>query len=140
MAYLIPNIEQSSTGENLYRKLSFSQKILKDDFLKRIQWCDAIELVDKDKVSFQVNQSELSDILQNGGFSLAEQAYIRRLRHQGRNNKAAKKLRDKKKTEEVGEEQIIDSLTKLRDELAGEREELRQEIDWLKNRVDSQDS
>ena len=41
---------------------------------------DIIDLLDKEKISFQVSLTELNYILETG-YSKGEQAYIRRMRH-----------------------------------------------------------
>ena len=134
MSYLIPQIEEHAIEDVVVKKLRNCRRLLVDDFMIRLPYCqDMLELVDKNKVSFLVNQSELTGILETSGLSLAEQAYIRRLRHQGRNNLAAKRLRSKKRDKEVNEELCLENLITERDQLEKEKRKLIQEIEAYKN-------
>ena len=131
MNYYFPKLEEQVRVE---QRLINCKKILRDDFMIKLPYCqDMLDLVDKHKVSFQVNQSELTGILEKSGFSMAEQAYIRRTRHQGRNNLAAKRLRKKKRENEFSEELYLDQLRAERDRLGREKEELAKEIESYKN-------
>ena len=134
MSYLIPQIGEHAIEDVVVKKLRNCRRLLVDDFMIRLPYCqDMLELVDKNKVSFLVNQSELTGILETSGLSLAEQAYIRRMRHQGRNNLAAKRLRSKKRDKEVNEELCLENLITERDQLEKEKRELIQEIEAYKN-------
>ena len=129
MSCIVANIAESNNYESLAKKLSYCGKIMTDGYLVQLPFCkDVLELVDKQKVSFFVNQSELAIMLNKSGFSLAEQAYVRRLRHQGRNNFAAKKLRERKKMSELDADLDLRILREERDRLEIERELLIQEI------------
>ena len=130
MNHFIYKQEEAAGEDRASQRLKICRRILTDDFMSKLPYCrDMLELVDKNKVSFQVNQSELTGILENGGFSLAEQAYIRRMRHQGRNNMAAKRLRNKKREKECSEEINLDKLRAERYQLVKEKEILLQEIE-----------
>ena len=96
---------------------------------------DIIDLLDKEKISFQVSLTELNSILETGGYSKGEQAYIRRMRHQGRNNVAAKRLRLKKRKEEISEEDSISCLEKEKLRLIMAADQLRSEIKFYRTEI-----
>lgn len=122
--------------QSLPNKLSVSKRILKDGYFKMI-WVgtDIIDLLDKEKISFQVSLTELNSILETGGYSKGEQAYIRRMRHQGRNNVAAKRLRLKKRKEEISEEDSISCLEKEKLRLIMAADQLRSEIKFYRTEI-----
>eukprot|EP00800_Vazella_pourtalesii_P020813 TRINITY_DN751_c0_g2_i1.p1 TRINITY_DN751_c0_g2~~TRINITY_DN751_c0_g2_i1.p1 ORF type:complete len:141 (-),score=16.87 TRINITY_DN751_c0_g2_i1:109-531(-) len=129
MSCTTPKIAESNDYASFIEKLSRCEKIMTDDYLVKLPFCkDVLQLVDKQKVSFSVNQTELGIMLNKTGFSLVEQAYVKRLRHQGRNNLAAKKLREKKKMSEWEADLELESLRESRDRLEIERELLMREI------------
>ena len=97
---------------------------------------DIIDLLDKEKISFQVSLTELNSILETGGYSKGEQAYIRRMRHQGRNNVAAKRLRLKKRREEIGEEDSVSCLEKEKLKLTKAAALLRCEIKFYRSEIE----
>ena len=118
-------------------KLFVSKRIIKDDYFKFL-WpgTDIIDLLDKEKISFEVSLTELNSILEMGGYSKGEQAYIRRMRHQGRNNVAAKRLRMKKRNEEMNEESSLNILEMEKQKLLKEMRELRSEIEFYKSQTE----
>ena len=97
---------------------------------------DIIDLLDKEKISFKVSLTELNSILETGGYSKGEQAYIRRMRHQGRNNVAAKRLRLKKRKEQISEEDSIGCLEKEKLRLTSAANQLKCEIKFYKTGIE----
>ena len=130
MSCSVNRTAESNNYQSFVEKLSCCEKILTDGYLVKLPFCkDVLELVDKQKVSFSVNQTELTIMLNKSRFSLAEQAYVKRLRHQGRNNLAAKKLREKKKISESEADLNLQFLGEERERLESERQLLMQEIE-----------
>ena len=120
------------------KKLFVSKRILKDDYFKFLfADTDIIDLLDKEKISFEVSLTELNSVLEMGGYSKGEQAYIRRMRHQGRNNVAAKRLRIKKRREETKEEDTVNSLEKEKQKLLREKRQLQSEIEFYKSHIET---
>ena len=129
MSCTVHRTAESNNYQSFVEKLSCCEKIPTDGYLVKLPLCkDVLELVDKQKVSFSVNQTELTIMLIKSGFSLAEQAYVRRLCHQGRNNLAARKLREKKKISESEADLNLQFLGEERERLETERQLLMQEI------------
>lgn len=121
---------------SLQKKLIVSRRVLKENYLSLLRiGAEFIDLIDKEKISFQVTLTELNHVLETGGFSKGEQAYIRRMRHQGRNNVAAKRLREKKRIVELSEEESIRILQKEKQRLKSEKQKLSSEIEFYRQRL-----
>ncbi|KAI6646137.1 hypothetical protein LOD99_9488 [Oopsacas minuta] len=97
-------------------------------FLKR----SFLKFVDKDKVAYEISGKELNRILSSSFFTASEQKTIRKMRYQGRNNMAAKRMRDKKK--ESDEEDKLDIVNMQREKLKleNEKEQMIKEIEQYK--------
>ena len=85
---------------------------------------DFISLVDKQKVAFNLGVRKLNEILESGFFTSEEERMIKKLRYQGRNNLAAKTMRDKYRIKDEEVEKEIEILKQERLSLQQEKENL----------------
>ena len=92
-----------------------------------------IKLVDKNNVAFNVTVKELNKILLSGYFTAEEQQTIKKMRYQGRNNQAAKVMRDKYKEKDIEIITELEALQKEKQTLMVERSKLAQEISYYRN-------
>ena len=136
-SHFVPPQAYVSFSQLFQNKLFVSKRIIKDAYFKLLcAGTEIIDILDKDKISFEVSLTELNSILEMGGYSKGEQAYIRRMRHQGRNNVAAKRLRIKKRREESKEEESLQSLETEKQNLLLEMRQLQSEIEFYKSQTE----
>ena len=105
-------------------KCCCAQKLLQSNWHLQIQETNFLDLLDAQKIAFDISLQELNQILKNGPFTLEEKNFIKRIRHQGRNNKAAQRLRSKNRHQNVAMRQNIDGLQQEKDYLIQEKEKL----------------
>ena len=105
-------------------KCCCAQKLLHSSWHLQIQETSFLGLLDAQKIAFDISLQELNQILKNGPFTLEEKNFIKRIRHQGRNNKAAQRLRSKNRLQNVFMKDNIDGLQQEKDFLIQEKEEL----------------
>ena len=99
--------------------------ILKNDWSVLLPKCrDFISLIDKQKVAFNLGVRQLNEILESGFFTSEEEKMIKKLRYQGRNNLAAKTMREKYRMKDEVVEKEIEELKHERLSLIQERENL----------------
>ena len=91
-----------------------------------------ISLVDKNNVAFNVSVKQLNKILLTGYFTMDEQQAIKKMRYQGRNNQAAKVMREKYKKKDRTVSCDLQMLEKEKVELIAEKEKLLAEIKQYK--------
>ncbi|KAI6660936.1 hypothetical protein LOD99_13660 [Oopsacas minuta] len=100
--------------EFLKHKCETAVLILKADWAILLPKCrDFLSLVDKQKVSFDISVRKLNEILESGFFTAEEERLIKKLRYQGRNNLAAKSMRERYR---VKDEVIQNEIEVLRQE------------------------
>ena len=87
-----------------------------------------ISLVDKNNVAFNVSVKELNKILLSGYFTMEEQQAIKKMRYQGRNNQAAKVMREKYKQKDKVVSSDLQKLEKEKADLIAEKEQLLADI------------
>ena len=121
-------------------KCCCAQKLLQSCWHLEIQETNFIDLLDTQKIAFEISLQELNQILKNGPFTLEEKNYIKRIRHQGRNNKAAQRLRSKNRHQNVVMKQNIDGLKQEKDFLIQEREQLMAQVLYYEELISQQTS
>ena len=92
-----------------------------------------ISLLDSHKVAFSIAVQDLNRILQESVFSDTERKRIKKLRYQGRNNRAAQTLRIKNKHRDSTLSSDLYQLEKARKSLQIEKEHLSREILFYRN-------
>ena len=110
-------------------KCSCAQKLLQSNWNLEFVETPFLDLLDIQKVAFDISLQELNQILKNGPFTLEEKNYIKRIRHQGRNNKAAQRLRSKNRQQNEVIKRNIDGLKCEKNFLIQEKEQLIEQLD-----------
>ena len=105
-------------------KCSCAFKLLYSFWQQEIHRSPFLKLLDPQKIAFDISLQELNQILKNGPFTLEEKTFIKRIRHQGRNNKAAQRLRNKTRQQNSVMRQSIAGLRQEKIELMGQKEHL----------------
>ena len=126
----IASTKQEADIKYLVHKCQISKAILKQNWHILLPKCDSfLTIVDKDKVAYGISSKDLNYILLSSGFfSESEIKVIKKMRYQGRNNMAAKLMREKYKTRDRRVENELTKLKKIKQELQNEKEKLIQEI------------
>lgn len=121
----LPKSISQEDMEYLKLKCETAAPILKNDWSVLLPKCrDFISLVDKQKVAFNLGVRKLNEILESGFFTSEEERMIKKLRYQGRNNLAAKTMRDKYRIKDEEVEKEIEILKQERLSLQQEKENL----------------
>ena len=110
-------------------KCNCANKLLHSNWESEFVEKPFLDLLDTQKVAFDISLQELNQILKNGPFTLEEKNYIKRIRHQGRNNKAAQRLRSKNRQQNQVMKLNIDGLKHEKDLLVQEKEHLIEQLD-----------
>ena len=127
--------------EYLQHKCEAATPILKNNWEVLLPKCtDFVTLVDKKKVSFDIGIRDLNNILISGFFTSEEERLIKKLRYQGRNNLAAKTMREKYRMKDEQSESEIEDLRQERDNLIHEKEQLISSIVSYRNAIKEQSS
>ena len=117
----------------IVNKYQLANPLLKNDWKRLLPTAENfISLVDKNQVAFNVSVKELNRILLSGYFTMDEQQAIKRMRYQGRNNQAAKVMREKYKQKDRSVSYDLKNLEKEKLELITEKERLLAEIKHYK--------
>ena len=117
----------------IVNKYQLANPLLKNDWKRLLPTAENfISLVDKNQVAFNVSVKELNKILLSGYFTMDEQQAIKRMRYQGRNNQAAKVMREKYKQKDRSVSYDLKNLEKEKLELITEKEKLLAEIKHYK--------
>lgn len=109
-------------------KCNYSEKILDSNWRSEFVETPFLDLLDVQKVAFDISLQELNLMLKNGLFTLEEKNYIKRVRHQGKNNKAAQRLRNKNRQQNQAMKRIIYELEAEKNLLIQEKEHLIQQL------------
>ena len=129
----IPATKQEADIKYLVHKCQISKSILKQNWCILLPKCsNFLTIVDKDKVAYEVSSKDLNNILSSGFFSENEQKTIKKMRYQGRNNMAAKLMREKYKARDRRVESELTKLKQKKLELQHEKEKLKEEISQYK--------
>ncbi|KAI6660938.1 hypothetical protein LOD99_13662 [Oopsacas minuta] len=124
----------AETLPNMYKhyivnKYQLASPLLREEWRKALPTApNFLSLVDKNNVAFNVSVKELNRILLSGYFTMDEQKAIKKMRYQGRNNQAAKVMREKYKLKDSSFSCNLQSLKKEKSELLAEKEKLIAEI------------
>ena len=102
--------------------------LLVDNWHFRLHKASFISLLDSHKVAFSIAVQDLNRILEEGIFTDTERKRIKKLRYQGRNNRAAQTLRIKNKHRENALSFDLYQLEQTRRSLQIEKENLSREI------------
>ena len=125
----IPATKQEADIKYLVHKCQISKSILKQNWCILLPKCSSfLTIVDKDKVAYEIASKDLNNILTSGFFSENEQKTIKKMRYQGRNNMAAKLMREKYKARDRRVETEMTKLKQIKLDLQIEKERLMQEI------------
>ena len=128
--------KQELEKEYLCRKCHVSKSILKENWnILLYKSSNFLKIVDKDKVAYHVTSKELSNIISSGFFSEEEKKAIKKMRYQGRNNMAAKAMREKYKAVEVKDQCELQLMKQEKIELLDEMEQLKLEIAFYKHHI-----
>ena len=128
--------EQQLEKEYLFRKCHVSRSILRENWnILLYKSSDFLTIVDKDKVAYHVTSKELNTITSSGFFSEEEKRAIKKMRYQGRNNMAAKAMREKRKVVELKDQQDLHLLEQEKRNLIDEMEQLKEEIAFYKRHL-----
>ena len=128
--------EQQLEKEYLFRKCHVSRSILRENWnILLYKSSDFLTIVDKDKVAYHVTSKELNTITSSGFFSEEEKRAIKKMRYQGRNNMAAKAMREKYKAVELKDQQDLHLLEQEKRNLIDEMEQLKEEIAFYKRHL-----
>ncbi|KAI6647117.1 hypothetical protein LOD99_8854 [Oopsacas minuta] len=106
-----------------------AKKFLQPQWHIEIDETPFLDLLDSEKIAFDISLQELNQILKNGPFTLEEKNHIKRIRHQGRNNKAAQRLRSKNRQQNEVMKRSINVLKQEKDFLIQEKEYLMEQLD-----------
>ena len=82
-----------------------------------------------------MTSKELNTITSSGFFSEEEKRAIKKMRYQGRNNMAAKAMREKRKVVELKDQQDLHLLEQEKRNLIDEMEQLKEEIAFYKRHL-----
>ena len=126
--YYWENNSFSLSDQIKLEKCNYAEKILDSNWRSEFIETPFLDLLDVQKVAFDIPLQELNKILKTDSFTLEEKNYIKRLRHQGRNNKAAQRLRSKNRQQNEGMKKIIYDLEVEKNLLIQERENLIQQL------------
>ena len=85
---------------------------------------DFLSLVDKEKIAFSIGVRKLNLIFDSGFFTAEEERMIKKIRYQGRNNLAAKNMREKYRIKDEEFEENINELRHEKEILIKEKESL----------------
>lgn len=110
-------------------KCNCAKKLLHSDWDSEFVETPFLDLLDIQRIAFDISLQELNQILKNGPFTLEEKNYIKRIRHQGRNNKAAQRLRSKNRQQNEIMKRNIDGLKHEKNLLVQEKEHLIEQVD-----------
>ena len=113
--------------------------LLVDDWSVKFHKSQFISLLDSRKVAFGIAVQDLNRILLESIFTDTERKRIKKLRYQGRNNKAAHTLRIKNKSREYELNFDLYRLEEVRKDLCSEKEHLANEISFYKTALSSLD-
>ena len=86
-------------------------------------------------MAYHVTSKELSNITSSGFFSDEEKKAIKKMRYQGRNNMAAKAMREKYKAIEVKDQREVQLMQQEKIKLLDEMEQLELEIAFYKHHI-----
>ena len=114
----------SPTYQIMIDKCNYAERILDSNWRSVFVETPFLDLLDVRKVAFDVPLQELNKILKNGPFTLEEKNYIKRIRHQGKNNKAAQRLRSKNRQQNQAMKKTIYDLKVEKNFLIQEKEHL----------------
>ena len=132
----IPSTKHEADIQYLIHKCKLSKPILKQNWSILLPKCsNFITIVDKDKVAFEVSSKDLNTILESGFFSDREQKVIKKMRYQGRNNMAAKAMREKYKLRDRKAEFEVSKLEQTKLILIQEKAKLMNEINYYQNGI-----
>ena len=106
--------------------------LLVDDWNVKFHKAQFISLLDSRKVAFNIAVQDLNKILLESIFTDTERKRIKKLRYQGRNNKAAHTLRIKNKGREHALFYDLYRLQQARNALSIEKDNLASEISFYK--------
>ena len=130
---LPPNILPEVYKQYIVAKYQLALPLLRKDWKKVLSTApNFISLVEKNNVAFNVSVKELNRILLSGYFTMDEQQVIKKMRYQGRNNQAAKVMRDKYKQKDKFDSNDMEKLQKEKIDLIAEKEQLQAEIKYYK--------
>ena len=125
----IPSTKHEADIQYHLHKCKLSKPILKQNWTILLPKCsNFITIVDKDKVAFDVSAKELNTILDSGFFTDKEVKVIKKMRYQGRNNMAAKAMREKYKLRDRKAEFEVTKLEQTKLTLIQEKANLMNEI------------
>ena len=111
--------------EFLKHKCETAIPILKDNWTVLLPKCrDFFSLVDKQKIAFSIGVRKLNLIFDSGFFTAEEERVIKKLRYQGRNNLAAKNMREKYRVRDEESEREISELRMEKEILIEEKKKL----------------
>lgn len=128
---LPPDILPEVYKQYIVAKYQLALPLLRKDWRKVLPTApNFISLVEKNNVAFNVSVKELNRILLSGYFTMDEQQVIKKMRYQGRNNQAAKVMREKYKQKEHFDSSDMDKLQKEKLDLIAEKEQLEAEIKY----------
>ena len=128
-----------SIGNKLsdYPRAAYETKLAKCNALKdllvenwhlRLHKVPFISLLDSHKVAFSIAVQDLNRILQESMFTDTERKRVKKLRYQGRNNRAAQTLRIKNKHRDDALSYDLFQLEQIKESLQNEKERLSREI------------
>ena len=133
----LPESISQEDMEYLKLKCEIAVPILKNEWSVLLPKCrDFISLIDKQKVAFNLGVRKLNQILESGFFTSEEERMIKKLRYQGRNNLAAKTMREKYRMKDEVVEKEIEILQQERQSLIQEKEDLTRIITSYKIAMD----
>ncbi|KAI6660939.1 hypothetical protein LOD99_13663 [Oopsacas minuta] len=120
----------------LLKKCQESELILKQNWRVLLPKCNFLKIVDKNKVAYDISGKELNRIFSTGFFTDYEMKFIKKMRYQGRNNMAAKLMREKYKSRDRQVELSMEMLRREKLRLKNEKEQLIREIEQYKKFFD----
>ena len=121
----LPTNISSGDREFLKHKCEAAVPILKDNWTILLPKSrDFLNLVDKQKIAFSIGVKKLNSIFDSGFFTAEEEKLIKRLRYQGRNNLAARNMRDKYRSRDEDSEREIRELIQEKENLIEEKRRL----------------